>query len=658
MPVETFASNRLRIHRLRVECLVPRDHPAPDRVSRHVADIAERHLSRTLRSMLEGGVADSDPSLCFINRLEMGCDVNIGWNSDQLTHCLAARTVRQLYAELGDEGAGANVVRFRNPAEYLAAFLNDLVQGQAWTQWYYQAFDGVRLLPLSAAIRTVLENHAGEALSALHTLDRQSLRQLLTSLTKGDCERVVESLTREASAGDQTAAYDAVAEALKDLPYAELKRLSPECATLWLYIETTRRTPTVASRSVGEAAFVICRCVQSIHEASSRDRERLLFTITTNNLSNLDASVIAKAAEWLVPLLNRPEAWRREFVDLLEHEGRSSTDGQSESGESIRSTPFGGIFYLLPLFAELPLEPDLPKECESDGVASEAVLRLLILAKAYGTHDAVAVARDPVVQELCGLPPGAVSRSLFVEWQRRLTVPDLERMARQVVQQGFHIEKQAKPAWVLTTTATQDGPVTLLLDAERGAWLWAIRARSNHADVITRKVKHTLEQWPAGVRLIACDAPYYQTMKSMEKVDHVLDLAVSGEEQTEEELLLQKVAHHRGSLPEELDALSLPSSFGISRARDRALSVLTQAYLRRFAYRLPGFAWSSGRHLAQNLFACSATMELESQRRVVRVSHPPLHLLLSVTGLNRRSYTLPWVDNRPLLLFPDDGSGA
>ena len=651
MASETLASNRLRIRRLRVDCLVPAGHPSPERVSRQVADVAERNLVPILRTILEQSFAESDPSLCFIKRLDLSIDVNAGWDAECLARHLAKSTIQHLYAEVGSGGNSSNVVRFRNPAEYLASFLSDLVQDQAWSKWYYEPFDGVRALPLSAAVRTVLCNQADYALEALHRMDHHNLRGMLTSLTRADCERIIESLAAEGSASDQDADYEAVGATLRQLFYADVRRLTAENGALWLFVETTRRNTACVDRSVGEAAYAMCQCMQYIDDTSARDRDRLLHVLKTGDLSWVDASVIAKAANWLVPLLSRSVAWRMEFVDLLVHEGRSPAQGQ---GECLKSTPFGGIFFLLPLFAELPLEAHITNERHIDGVAIEAVLRLLILAKVYGHQDAVAVARDPVVQELCGIPPSIMSRSFLLECQRRLTVPDLERMAREVVQQGFNDDVLTKRVWVLTTTATQEGAVTLLLDAERGAWLWAVRSSFSRSDLIVRKVRQTPEEWPADVRLIACNAPYYNALKSMEMFGRVLDLSVSGEEQTEEGQPLKRAVHHLGSLAEELDYLSLPSVFGISRARDRAVGILTQAYLRRFASCLPGFAWSTGHYLAQNLFACRATVEQESQRHVVRVSHPPLHLLLNTTGLNRRQYTLPWVDSQPFLLFPED----
>jgi hypothetical protein len=37
----------------------------------------------------------------------------------------------------------------------------------------------------------------------------------------------------------------------------------------------------------------------------------------------------------------------------------------------------------------------------------------------------------------------------------------------------------------------------------------------------------------------------------------------------------------------------------------------------------------------------------------VRVSRPPLHLVLGLTGMTRQTYQLSWLDERPLTLFQE-----
>ncbi|HYJ46473.1 MAG TPA: hypothetical protein VEV81_07650, partial [Pyrinomonadaceae bacterium] len=107
-------------------------------------------------------------------------------------------------------------------------------------------------------------------------------------------------------------------------------------------------------------------------------------------------------------------------------------------------------------------------------------------------------------------------------------------------------------------------------------------------------------------------------------------------------------------LREDLSHLTLPESLGLSRALDRALSVVAQHLYRAFSWRLPGFAESSLPYLASNFLDFSGSLEEEPTRRVVRVSRPPLHLVLALTGMMRQTYRLSWLDERPLMLFPED----
>jgi hypothetical protein len=356
-----------------------------------------------------------------------------------------------------------------------------------------------------------------------------------------------------------------------------------------------------------------------------------------------------------VPLLNRPEVWRQKLVDLLVQGGQPASERQGPYGETLKTTPFGGIFYLLPLFMEIALDGQIGSAGDADGVTTESILRLLIISKAYGCQEAVAVARDPLVQALCGIPPGILSRSFLAEWQHRIAVTDLERIARHVTLQAFDDAGHTDVKLVLKTVGTKKGAVTVLLDADRAAWLWAVRAGFKQLDLTMQKVKQTVDEWPSEIRLIACDAHYYQDLKSMAVFDRVLDLSASRETSIQERQFLAPVLHYVDSLGEELDHLGLQALFGISQARDRAISAIAQAYLRRFAWQLPGFSLSTVQYLAHNMLDCHATLEQESGRHIVRLSRPSLNLLLNMCGLNRREFTLPWFDSRPIMVFPSEG---
>ena len=76
--------------------------------------------------------------------------------------------------------------------------------------------------------------------------------------------------------------------------------------------------------------------------------------------------------------------------------------------------------------------------------------------------------------------------------------------------------------------------------------------------------------------------------------------------------------------------------------------------LKRFARRLPGFADSGCAYLWRNFLDMGAQLDLEPDRIVVRLARPALHLVLSLTGMNRTSYVLPFGDTRTYTLFTGD----
>jgi hypothetical protein len=114
---------------------------------------------------------------------------------------------------------------------------------------------------------------------------------------------------------------------------------------------------------------------------------------------------------------------------------------------------------------------------------------------------------------------------------------------------------------------------------------------------------------------------------------------------------LRELLARLDKLPADLAYLVLPQSFGLKPSLDRALSIAAQGLLRHFAWRLPGFAFSSIAYLYPNFLDFTASLVDEPDRWVVRLGRPPLHLVLNMSGLTRSTYHLAWLDERPLALF-------
>jgi hypothetical protein len=92
----------------------------------------------------------------------------------------AGAVVRTISRDAQD---GENLVRFQDTAEFVASFATDLLDGRAWTLWYYGAFASVRALPPADALSQVLLENRQDLPSIIARLHRQgSLKRVLNAL--------------------------------------------------------------------------------------------------------------------------------------------------------------------------------------------------------------------------------------------------------------------------------------------------------------------------------------------------------------------------------------------------------------------------------------------------------------------------------------------
>ncbi len=103
-------------------------------------------------------------------------------------------------------------------------------------------------------------------------------------------------------------------------------------------------------------------------------------------------------------------------------------------------------------------------------------------------------------------------------------------------------------------------------------------------------------------------------------------------------------------LSRDLDAIDAQLPSAVADEIDRA----ARAVLSAFSRHLTGFADSSPEFLLANFLDFRASLEEESGRRVVRLGRPPLYLVLNRTSLARATYVVPWLDERPFCLFPEE----
>lgn len=100
--------------------------------------------------------------------------------------------------------------------------------------------------------------------------------------------------------------------------------------------------------------------------------------------------------------------------------------------------------------------------------------------------------------------------------------------------------------------------------------------------------------------------------------------------------------------------LSFDRRIGISPAWSASLALAAHRALRSFSRRLPGFAEASAQYLWENFLASDASLEYEANRVIVRYGRPPLHLMLTLTGLTRGLEAGHDEQDRPIIVFGRD----
>ena len=525
-------SHTLQIGELNSIWLVPRDHPAITLPHGHLPhghlnDMFARRLPAALSDLLESRCAAADESVWLIKSLELSFDADLRWESSRLTAGLAASLAQSLAKKMQSGGDGDSVIHYRTRAEYLAAFLGDLADGTAWNKWQYESFGGLRSLPTSSALRTLMIMETGVALSALALMTSSTLRRVMATLLSQDAELAWSRMITDSAQPDAAALSRAIdawqREGIK--PERDSARSALELLIHTLKGAGTSLPDCVWQQAASAAAAI--SALESIRKYTAAEQwPETRTALLSGRLANLPGTVRAAASPGLQFWNGHPSLLQRAAVGLIEEGAASATQAQS------LATAFGGVFLLLPLIEALP-------------------------ADSWSTQ------------------PALLKFAIFV----RCCAPGVRNPAQ----------------WD-----------SFLRD------LFCVAPDSELEELVLKATADDIREW-------------------MRSTEHVATEA-------------------------RLDAGYLGAVGGSELKRDvtsDAIAVVAHAVLRGFAWKLPGFGTCSLQHLWTNFLDFSAHVDLMQEKIVVRMSPPPLHVILRLAGLNSGSYTLPGVDPRPFHLFQE-----
>jgi hypothetical protein len=709
------AESSVAIRRIDSEYRIPSDHPEPFALRDRLDGILRSHVNRSLAYALRYGISASDESLLFIRNIDIDIVLNADWSDREIADVWAEAIARSIAQSVRRRTMGEESAWFASHVEYLAEYIRQTSAGTAANRWYFQTFEGLRLLSASAAIRTALSRNSSEGLAALHSLSVQDLTATLNVMTRADIRRALEILFT----GGLTSS-DAMARVIvhtwntgpvTPTAYAEDE---PACV-MQLCIEVTRDRARFAGEALVNAAKALVRLVRLMQVS---DAAVIRHAVKAGEVAALylaagasDGEVIAPICAW--PADIRFEVTRRPDeqsdagtpyethakypgaspVDVAGNTGSPTPHSATETGASsvcvaakpaagssagetdlkgtalsgvdgsrgqpeltrlpaestaeniLLHTSFGGLFLLLPSLDEM-LPADLLAVWPGiENCSAAAILRLLVISRCFSRRRAGAASADQAVKQMVGA--SAITLRALADWQAAIKPRMWKDLAHRLSSRATGLN----PAVLVSSIPTPGGKTAIAIESGRGLWLSAVSYKQGGCTGPAARVVRSVET----ADVIAVQDPLLaSSLVNAGCSGQVVDIAERLPDAFASDTALADQVARIHRLPDEFRYLAGQPPYGLTHDADLTIRVLAQNMMRLFAARLPGFAQSSLDHLNTNFLAFSATAEFEpSGRIVVRTSRPPLHLILSLTGISRGSYRLSWMPQSTIALYPE-----
>lgn len=662
------------VERLNCTYLVGRDHPAPAAACARLDALVRHELAGCCRALLPAVLDPGDPSVWFARRIDVDVGLDLSAAGDDL---IARRWGERIVARLAgivEAGPhGDEVVRFADRAEYLASFARDLTRGSAWERWYYTAFAGLRSLPAGRAIAEALAREPALAGEALLRLDRRGeLGEVLAALSPGDMEAVwSRCLQPREDTAPSRRALDAVLAVWPAVRAGEGHAAGADTA-IRLYVALRRASAPGSAPDIPAAIGLLVRFARLL--GAARHREALADALTGGNFAAA-ASLIREAAPdgaavltGLIEASAGDVAWVAAAARIAAPPAApaDSTGRLAAGSPDPAMTAFGGLFLLLPVMIDLQIDRMVRNMAPPGGGEDRAGLLLhLLLTACLGRQRAIAAALDPEVARMSGLerPP---TLEALAEAAAGITPAAGEECMRFVAGGQARRGRVDGACLAADLVSLPSGDVLLLRDTARDVWLYAAPADEECGPALRRGLA------------LATDAA--DIRPACVQAGDDLDRRLGG--RTPEGIpsettwlrpgspapvgVRARLAEYRDRVRPARDDLLYLSLAGLhplnvpAGVADLALCLAARAVLRELAVRLMGFEWSSCAFLERNFLIGISTVrhgdgEVGGGEVWVDLARPPLHVILSLTGLGGQAYEVPWLNGTRVTVRLADG---
>jgi len=373
----------LTIDRLHIDLRATAAAERGEVVKRRVADTVPAGIARALRGLPDG----RDEALQFIERLEVECAVATDSDDD----ALVAAVAQAFLAAYGRAVATARGRRFDDWHDYLAQFWIALADDGLASAWWFDEFEGLRLLPASGALRTSILQAGAQALTVFQRMTPSTAQRVLAILNSADAERV---------AAAWSALGTGTAPRWRDVTTAA-RLASKACDKLAAVLAMHRLDANVAPARVLRAIAQWRAVVQAarVHGVVAPGAPAAEAWCRRLQDAGLDAADAARTPAW-APLDDDDLAQAVALLAEVAANAENRADGVGAPIEA--TTPFGGVFVLLKVIEWLGWCARWRGVLTSD--VDLRRLALVVAARALRERATAQVLRDPALLRALALP--------------------------------------------------------------------------------------------------------------------------------------------------------------------------------------------------------------------------------------------------------------
>ena len=660
---ETGSPSALRIHRLRSEYLVGRDHPYPEWVRGELDGHVRRGLQDICAQALQWLCPAADESLWFIRRLDVELAVDASWDPEQFARPWSTEIGRSVQRVLNGGERSGEVIRFSNRAAFLARFVTDLAHGSAWDCWYYTSFDSLRGLAVDQAICEALVRDPSLTETALRRMsDEGNLENVLGKLSPAGAAQILRTVANQSSSIANTRS---VVESLLNSPDSKLLRTGSPIDALRLCLNANRLG---TGDSIADLAGALDRLLSIAEFVRNESSSSVVEALLQGDINEAFAASRRSATPDAVDALDRLRSMLGDDAKLMARTVallRSSPTsparlpGRADGGIE---TVCGGAFLLLRSLIDSGIASLIETAAHSESQVAEK-LRWFVLLKCLGRDCALRNAGDSGLALAAGLKGSA--DALLDSADDMAIGLELGALVTTLVER----ERVGTDCWLaeLVSDIPAGGRTLIVRDLASDEWLWASSVDSE-VNAAARALVSAMDCLRTTCGL---DPQFVFLDSTLSSVLHGENAACStGErassdaqsftlwrgrrcEMTFEER--ERWAPHLARLipgSADLDYLRLdPSNLfaGFSAEQDLFGSLAARVVLKDFARRLAGFDLSSCNFLRRNFLDAPGSIHVQLgadgfNETCARLQAPPLRLVLNIAGMDRQTFMVPWME--------------